>query len=75
MIADRHVDPESLKEVIERAGQIVSKASAGFTSKRAEPMKLLKDDYMGLAYSINILARIIPLALFLLYIALILWIL
>ncbi|RSD33777.1 MAG: hypothetical protein CI953_1337 [Methanohalophilus sp.] len=75
MIADRHVDPESLKEVIERAGQIVSKASAGFTSKRAEPMKLLKDDYLGLAYSINILARLIPLTLFLLYIALILWIL
>jgi putative membrane protein len=75
MIADRHVDPKSLENIIESARENVSKASAGFTSKKAEPMKLLKDDYLGLAYSINILARLIPLTLFLLYIALILWIL
>jgi putative membrane protein len=74
MIADKHVDPEKLAAVIEKARRKVSIGSAGFTNRQAEPMKLLKDDYLGLAYSINILARLIPLTLILVYIALILWI-
>jgi putative membrane protein len=74
MTADKHVDPEKLAAVIEKARRKVSIGSAGFTNRQAEPMKLLKDDYLGLAYSINILARLIPLTLILVYIALILWI-
>lgn len=75
MIAEEHVDPEKLATVIEKANSSISKGSAGFSNQQAESMKLLKDDYLGLAYSINILARLIPLTLLLVYIAMILWIL
>ncbi|MFP4654992.1 MAG: DUF2070 family protein [Methanohalobium sp.] len=75
MISDKHVDPDDLYQVIDKANHNVSKGSAGFTNNKSEPMKLLKDDYLGLAYSINILLRLVPLTLLLLYIVLILWIL
>ncbi|MBP2031179.1 putative membrane protein [Methanohalophilus levihalophilus] len=75
MIAEEHVDTEKLAAVIEKANQNISKGSAGFSNQQAETMNLLKDDYLGLAYSINILARLIPLTLLLVYIAMILWIL
>ncbi|ADI73671.1 membrane protein-like protein [Methanohalobium evestigatum Z-7303] len=75
MISNKHVETDELYEVINKASKNVSNGSAGFTNNKSESMKLLKDDYLGLAYSINILVRLFPLSLLLLYIVLILWIL
>ena len=72
---ETQVETERLRTVIETASENLSAGSLGFTNRKAESMKLLQEDYSGLIFSINILVRLIPLTLIVLYLALILWVL
>ncbi|MFB6147813.1 MAG: DUF2070 domain-containing protein, partial [Candidatus Nanohaloarchaea archaeon] len=71
--SDRQVDPGRVTEAVNHASNTVSDASIGFTSRRAESMDLLQEDYHSLVLSINILVRLIPLTLILLYLGLVIW--
>ncbi len=71
---DRQVEPDRLKEVVEKAAKTVSPGKIGFTNSQAERMCLLQEDFSGLTFSINILVRLIPLTLILFYIGLIIWV-
>jgi len=66
-------DVEALEEVIERAAADVAPATVGLASQQTRPLKLLKTDYNGLVFSVNILIRLTIIALFILYVALVLW--
>lgn len=67
------VDPDQVIETVEKAEKDVSPASIGFTSNRAARMKLLQEDYSSLILSINMLVRLVPLALLMLYLSLVIW--
>lgn len=69
------VDKSEVASTVEEAEKDLSSAEIGFTSREAEQMKFLKDDYFGLIYTINILVRLIPIMLVALYLALIIWLL
>ena len=73
LASDKQVEPEVVDQTVEEALNNLSKAEIGFSSTEAQEMKFLKDDYYGLIYTINILVRLIPIALVVLYIALIIW--
>ncbi|WP_049982149.1 DUF2070 family protein [Halorubrum sp. BV1] len=66
-------DVEALEGAIERATADVAPATVGLASQRTRPLKLLKTDYNGLVFSVNILIRLTIIALFILYVALVLW--
>lgn len=70
---EHQVEKQRVRNVVEKALENVSSGRIGFTSKKSETMKLLQEDYSGLIFSVNILVRLIPLTLILLYIGLILW--
>lgn len=70
---EKQVESERVRNVIETASESISKAEIGFTNNKTEKMKLLQEDYSGLIFSINILVRLAPLTLILLYLALVLW--
>jgi putative membrane protein len=72
---DKQVEPEKVRRVVEKARNNLSPAQIGFSSQKAEKMKLLQEDYSGLVFSINILVRLIPLTLVILYLMLIVWVL
>lgn len=65
---------EDFKRLIEEASKDVSEASIGLNVEESENMRFLSDDYFGLIYSINILVRLVPMALLFLYILLVVWI-
>lgn len=69
----KQVEPDHVIETVEKAESSVSRASIGFTSSKADTMKLLQEDYSSLIISVNILVRLIPMALALLYLSLVLW--
>ncbi len=75
MTANKHIDINETEKLIKKSEDKCSSASIGFNNSKSETMKLLKDDYLGLTYSINIIARLVPLTLLILYLSLILWIL
>ncbi|MUW14661.1 DUF2070 family protein [Halorubrum sp. CBA1125] len=64
-------------DVIERsiadAKADLEPATVGLTSRRTRPLKLLKNDYNGLVFSVNILIRLTIIALLALYALLVLW--
>jgi putative membrane protein len=62
------------EEVIEKAEEDVSNSSIGFTNQKADELSLLKLDYSGLVFSINILIRLVVISLAFLYLLLVLWI-
>lgn len=64
---------DALEGAIERALGDVSPATIGLESRRAAPLKLLKNDYNGLVFSVNILIRLTVIALMALYALLVLW--
>ncbi len=70
----KHSEVGKAREVIEKAGDNVSDASIGFTNTKTEALSLLKLDYSGLVFSINILIRLVVISLAFLYLLLILWI-
>jgi putative membrane protein len=69
----RQSDVEALEGAIERAVDDVSPATIGLDSRRTVPLKLLKNDYNGLVFSVNILIRLTVIALLGLYALLVLW--
>jgi putative membrane protein len=66
-------DTEEVEALIEKADQTVADKRIGFTSKKSEPVHLLKNDYNGLIFSINILIRLVIIALLFFYLLLIFW--
>jgi len=69
----RESNVEALEAAIERAVDDVSPATIGLDSRRTAPLKLLKNDYNGLVFSVNILIRLTVIALLGLYALLVLW--
>ncbi|PSQ57943.1 DUF2070 domain-containing protein [Halobacteriales archaeon SW_8_68_21] len=69
----RESDIDAIERAVERAVADVSPATVGLASRRTEPVKLLKNDYNGLVFSVNILLRLTVIALVALYALLVLW--
>jgi len=66
-------DTDALREAVERATETVAPATIGLTSRTTRPLKLLKNDYNGLVFSVNILIRLTIIALVMLYALLVIW--
>ena len=75
MATKEQVDKPRIRKIVEKAGSNVSEASIGLSHGEADRMKLLRQDYASLIFSINILVRLIPLTLALFYILMVVWIL
>jgi len=69
----RESDLDAIDDAVERAVDDLSSAAVGLESRRTEPVKLLKNDYNGLVFSVNILIRLTIIALVTLYALLVLW--
>ena len=69
----RESDTDAIERAVDRAAEDVAPASVGLASRRTEPVKLLKNDYNGLVFSVNILIRLTVIALAGLYVLLVLW--
>ena len=69
----RESDIDAIERAIDRAVDDVAPATVGFESNRTEPVKLLKNDYNGLVFSVNILIRLTLISLVTLYALLVLW--
>ncbi|MFB6215820.1 MAG: DUF2070 family protein, partial [Candidatus Aenigmatarchaeota archaeon] len=70
----KQVPADDMISVVEKAKETVSSGAIGFGNRKAASMKLLREDYSGLVFSINILVRLIPLTLILFYVALVIWV-
>lgn len=75
MATKEQVKKSRIRKVVEEAGSKVSEASIGLAHGEADRMKLLRQDYASLIFSINILVRLIPLTLALFYILMVVWVL
>lgn len=73
MAKGSHVNKERLKNSIETSESRLGEAEIGLRTEIARDVKLLQPDYQGLIYSINILVRLLPLALVSMYVLLVLW--
>lgn len=73
LASDRQVEKSEVRETVEEALRDISPASAGVGCTQARQMKFLKDDYYGLIFTINILVRLIPISLVVMYLALVIW--
>ena len=69
----RESDTDAIERAVDRAVDDVSPATVGLASRRTEPVKLLKNDYNGLVFSVNILIRLTIISLVTLYALLVLW--
>jgi putative membrane protein len=70
----KQVEIDRIEEAVEQAASSISKASIGISQSEAGPMNLLQEDYHGLIFSINILTRLLLLALLVMYIWLVYWV-
>jgi len=70
----KHSETDRAEELVEEASKDISEASAGFTNRQTEPLNLLKLDYSGLVFSINILIRLVIISLGFFYLLLVIWI-
>ncbi|MFB6115581.1 MAG: DUF2070 family protein, partial [Candidatus Nanohalobium sp.] len=75
LASKKSIDGERIDQTVEEAVKGLSKARIGFATSRAEKINLLHRDYYGLMHSINILTRLFPLSVIILYISAIIWIL
>jgi putative membrane protein len=75
MATKEQVNKSRIRKVVEKAASEVSEASIGLSHGKADRMKLLRQDYASLIFSINILVRLIPLTLALFYILMVVWVL
>ena len=69
----RESDTDAIDDAVDRAVDDLAPAAVGLASRRTEPVKLLKNDYNGLVFSVNILIRLTIIALVTLYALLVLW--
>ncbi|MBC5792630.1 MAG: DUF2070 family protein [Nanohaloarchaea archaeon] len=75
MSSEKTLERSEIDSLVDTADQNLKEASAGITSSKAKEMKLLREDYMSLIFSINILIRLIPLSLILVFLGLAVWML
>lgn len=68
---NRDVKKTKIRRSIDNAVANLSKASIGLKNIKTDKIKLLQADYDGLIFSINIIIRLLPITLILLYIVLI----
>jgi len=66
-------DIDALRGAVDRAAADVAPATIGLTSRTTRPLKLLKNDYNGLVFSVNILIRLTVISLVILYGLLVVW--
>jgi predicted neutral ceramidase superfamily lipid hydrolase len=67
------IDEDRLSSVIQEASETLSPASAGLTSSRCRDINLLNRDYYSITHSINIITRLFPLSIIILYVSLMVW--
>lgn len=67
------IDEDRLFSVIQEASETLSQASAGLTSSRCRDINLLNRDYYSITHSINIITRLFPLSIIILYVSLMVW--
>jgi putative membrane protein len=65
---------DAMRRAVAAATDDVAPATIGLTSRTTRPLQLLKNDYNGLVFSVNILIRLAILMLVLLYVFLVVWI-
>lgn len=65
---------EEMQDMVENAVDTTRSADIGMVSQKTAPLHLLKNDYNGLVFSVNILIRLTLISLVLFYLLLILWI-
>lgn len=63
-----------MKEAVDFARENLGDAEAGFSNTKTESLRLLKLEYNGLVFSINILIRLVVIALVFFYLLLVLWV-
>ena len=67
------VEVERLRDTVDKAHKDLSGGSIGFGSQKGEEMNLLREDYLGLVFSINIIVRLGLFMFVLLYLGLVIW--
>lgn len=65
---------DEMQNSVEEAVDTVSSARLGLANRKTQPLKLLKNDYNGLVFSVNILIRLVIISLFIFYIFMVFWI-
>ena len=75
MVEMEKYDPKEFRKTVQKAEDNLSDAEIGFINKKAGKVSVLREDYQGLIFSINILIRLLPIALILLYLGLVIWVL
>lgn len=75
MATKEQIKKSRIRKIVQKASSKVSEASIGLSHGEADRMKLLRQDYASLIFSINILIRLIPLTLALFYLLMVVWIL
>lgn len=75
LASNKQVRKNQVRDVVEQALNDISQAEIGLETDKADEMKLLKEDYYGLIFTINILVRLLPISLVVLYILLVMLIL
>lgn len=70
---EKQVEVERLRDTIDKAHKNLSKGSIGFGNQRSEEMNLLRENYLGLVFSINIIVRLGLFMFVLLYLGLVVW--
>jgi len=74
LFAEKQVNISRIKQTVQKAEKNLSEASLGLTNNKSNTIKLLKEDYSGLIFSVNILVRLIIFLLAVVYIWLIIWV-
>ncbi|AEH39122.1 DUF2070 family protein [Halopiger xanaduensis] len=67
-------DIETVTNTVRRAADRISDARIGLTNDRTDRLRLLKLDYSGLVFSVNILIRLVIISLAAFYVFLVLWV-
>jgi putative membrane protein len=67
-------DIDDIERLVESSKKELDSASLGLSASKSEPVRLLKYDYNGLVSSVNILVRLLPIALLIFYLLLIIWV-
>jgi putative membrane protein len=71
---DQHLKKSKVRRIVDKAVVDLSSGSIGLGNQKTGKMKLLQDDYSSLIFSINIIIRLLPITLVLLYLGLIIWV-
>ena len=71
---EKDLEKPEIRRYIDEAVGNLSPASIGLGNSKTDKIKLLQADYSGLIFSINIIIRLLPVTLILLYLILILWV-